>query len=118
MRKELDRNGWKEEKTSHSKFSFARQKVKQIHAEPEDASGPGWEAAVNGQHSVSISYNIVSNAIPPVNATQLYALDKMNEIAIFIICIKCTARWSSGDYSSRTVFLVTDMLIGLACCSK
>ena len=85
---ELKRNGWKEDDTNHSTtFSFARQKVKQIHTEPEIASGPGWKAAVNGQHSVSISYNIASNAIytwPPVTATLLYALDEMNEIAIYI----------------------------------
>lgn len=85
MREELKKNSWKEDDTNHSTtFSFARQKVKQIHAEPGDASGQGWEAAVNGQHSVSISYNIVSNAIPSVNATQLYALDEMNEIAIYV----------------------------------
>ena len=54
MREELNRIGWKEEKTNHSTFSFAQKKVKEIHTEPEDASGPGWEAAVDGQHSVSI----------------------------------------------------------------
>ena len=54
MREELHKNGWKEEKSSYSKFSFA-QKVKEIHTEPEDAIGPGWEAAINGQHSVRIS---------------------------------------------------------------
>lgn len=60
MQEELKKNGWKEDDTNLSTtFSFARQKVKQIHTEPEDASGPGWEAAVHGQHSVSISYNSV-----------------------------------------------------------
>ena len=118
MREELDRNGWKEDDTNSSnKFSFAQQKFKEIHTKPEDASGPGWKAAVNGQHSVSISYNIASNAIPPVNATQLYALDEMNEIAIYVYYLHqvyChSARCIAGDYSSRMVFLVTDMLIGL-----
>lgn len=55
MRKALLKNGWNEDKNNYSKFSFAQQKVKEIHTEPEDACGRGWEASVNGQYSVRIS---------------------------------------------------------------
>ena len=55
MRHTLVHKGWEEASQTDAvpQFTFASQETKQIRAMPRNATGPGWDAVLEGENSVS-----------------------------------------------------------------
>ena len=95
MKRTLYGKGWEEANStdSVSHFTFAAKEPKQIRAILGNAVGPGWEAVLEGENSVS---NICFTLTGPDHAFSAHWYNLPTECTLSSVCTECVCSQSTS----------------------